>query len=144
MAILWAPCWIEEVREKVFICSDSAAALETIRAGKSKVCRDIVNYILSYHFCWVPGHAGVLGNKQADYIAKESLVREIDIYASLGRVERREMRRYEEQRRKMMEELRKDGLVGAEIKDVLKSGVIGQGKKNLCNFLVNTGLMSRI
>ncbi|KAI2646986.1 Gag-Pol polyprotein [Labeo rohita] len=96
MAILWAFWWIEEARPKeVLICSDSAAALETIRAEKSKVRPGIVNDILigfacNISFCWVPGHAGVIGNEPADYIAKESLGREIDSHVSLGRVELRE------------------------------------------------------
>ena len=88
MAILWALWWIEEASPReALICSDSAAALETLRAGKSEARPDIVNDILSVFFrvgfacnitfCWVPGHAGVLGNEQADYIAKESLGREI-------------------------------------------------------------------
>lgn len=101
MAILWALWWIEEASPReALICSDSAAALETLRAGKSEARPDIVNDILSgfyrvgfacnITFCWVPGHAGVLGNEQADYIAKDSLGREIDIYIPLGRVELRE------------------------------------------------------
>ncbi len=42
-----------------------------------------------------------------------------------------------------MEELR-DGLAGAGIKDILKMCVIRQGRKNICNFLIRTGLMKRI
>uniref|UniRef100_A0A3B3Q2D7 Reverse transcriptase domain-containing protein n=1 Tax=Paramormyrops kingsleyae TaxID=1676925 RepID=A0A3B3Q2D7_9TELE len=53
-------------------------------------------------------------------------------------------RSYDAQRRKMMGELRKGGLGGAGIKDVLKSGMIGQGKKSLWNFLATTGWLGRI
>lgn len=102
MAIQWALWWIEEASfREVIICSDSAAALETLRVGKSKARPDILNEILSVFsrigfacnitFCWVPGHAGVRGNEQVDLIAKESLRREIDIHVSLGRVELREI-----------------------------------------------------
>ncbi len=42
-----------------------------------------------------------------------------------------------------MEELR-DGLAGAGITDILQNGVIRQGRKNICNFLIGTGLMKRI
>ncbi len=38
-----------------------------------------------------------------------------------------------------MEELR-DGLAGACIKYILQNGVIRQGRKNISNFLIRTGL----
>ena len=48
MAILWALRWIEETRPReVIICSDSAAALEALKGGKSKARPDIVTDILT-------------------------------------------------------------------------------------------------
>ncbi len=49
-----------------------------------------VGFACNITFCWVPVHAGVIGNEQADYIANEGLGREIDIHVSLERVELRE------------------------------------------------------
>ena len=93
---------IEETRPReVIICSDSAAALEVLRGGKSKARPDIISDILTLFFriglrsniifCWVPGHAGVGGNEQVDQIAKQSLSREVDVHISWGRVELREI-----------------------------------------------------
>ena len=86
---------------EVIICSDSAAALEALRRGKSKARPDIIIDILSVFFrigCrsnitffWVPGHAGIGGNEQVDPIAKQSLNREVDVHISWGRVELREI-----------------------------------------------------
>ena len=43
MAILWALRWIEETRPReLIICSDSAAALEALKGGKSKARPDII------------------------------------------------------------------------------------------------------
>ncbi len=41
-----------------------------------------------------------------------------------------------------MDEMR-DGLAGAGIKYILQNGVIRQGRKNICNFLIRTGLVKR-
>ena len=100
MAILWALRWVEKTKARgVVICSDSAAALEALRGGKSKARPDIVNDILrimirigegsDITFCWVPGHAGVQGNEQVDSLAKESLSKQVVEHLPLGRVELR-------------------------------------------------------
>ena len=100
LAIYWAVRWVEQGGpEEVVICSDSAAALEALRGGKSKARPDLVSEILSFMgdfgmssgvtFCWVPGHAGVEGNEKVDLLAKGSLGREVDIQLPLGRVELR-------------------------------------------------------
>ena len=91
MAILWALRWIKETRPReIIICSDSAAALEALRGGRSKARPDIIIDILTVlfkigvrsniTFCWVPGHTGVGGNEQVDQIAKQSLRREVDVH----------------------------------------------------------------
>lgn len=98
LAIFWALKWVErEKYKKVIICSDSAAALEALKAGKSNARPDVVMEILriihrfdtehEVTFCWVPGHAGIEGNEKADYLAKESLKKEISIHKPLGRAE---------------------------------------------------------
>ena len=99
MALLWALRWVERERPReVIICSDSAAALQAIKTGKSKARPDLVTDILEVLYrivdtgvtlCWVPGHAGVEGNEKVDSLAKESLDREIEIQLPLGRVELR-------------------------------------------------------
>ena len=99
-AILWAVQWVEQRRPKeVVICSDSAAALEALKVGKSKARPDILMEILNamwgigrgsaVTFCWVPGHTGIEGNEKVDRLAKDSLLRGIDRHLSLGRVELR-------------------------------------------------------
>ncbi|CAJ1052761.1 protein EOLA1 isoform X1 [Xyrichtys novacula] len=98
MAILWALKWVErEKLKEVVISSDSAAALEALRADKSKACLDLVIEIQnimcrigSEHkviLCWVPVHPGVEGNEKVDLLAKESLLKGTGIHKPLGRVE---------------------------------------------------------
>lgn len=53
-------------------------------------------------------------------------------------------RQYEEQRKKMMEELGKVGTIGTGIKEILESGENEQSRGNIYIFLSRTGLMRRI
>ena len=100
IAILSALKWVAEYKPSaVMVCSDSAAALEAIKRGRSKARQDVVNDILmslyyvnnfcDVSFCWVPGHAGIDGNERADSLAKESLGGEVGMRVPLGRVELR-------------------------------------------------------
>ena len=48
LAIFWAVKFVEQAKpEEVVICSDSAAALQALKAGKSNARQDIVMDILS-------------------------------------------------------------------------------------------------
>ena len=75
LTIVWALRWMEDIRpNKVVICSDSAAALMSLREAKSKARPDFINEIFlsvlfrigrtdcEVKFCWVPGNAGVEGS----------------------------------------------------------------------------------
>jgi len=61
----------------VSICSDSQAALKALQATKTtsplvRQCQNTLNYISNRHtvgLYWVPGHAGVRGNKIANRLA---------------------------------------------------------------------------
>lgn len=99
VAIVKALEWLEETRpEKVVICSDSAAALNSIQSSRS--CRMDLLYEVYMHlhqlermgvavtFLWIPAHVGVWGNERADRLAKKALTRsEPEISVHLGRGE---------------------------------------------------------
>jgi ribonuclease HI len=63
------------------ICSDSQAALKALQAARTtsplvKQCQQALNDISAQHavgLFWVPGHAGVRGNKIADELARGGL-----------------------------------------------------------------------
>ncbi|KAM3606960.1 uncharacterized protein V6R79_000107 [Siganus canaliculatus] len=99
-AILCALEWVERVKPlNSLICSDSAAALLSLREGMSRARPDIVVECLcsllrversgcQVCFVWVPSHSGVEGNERADKLAKEALMREaIDLAIPLGKSE---------------------------------------------------------
>ena len=66
----------------VSIFSDSRAALKTLQASKTtsplvQQCQKVLNDISTEHsvgLYWVPGHAGVRGNKIADKLARDGSV----------------------------------------------------------------------
>ena len=53
-------------------------------------------------------------------------------------------RRYIPERRAMIEGMRKSGLTGDRLKDLLECGGSGQGRRCLISFLITTALMDRI
>ena len=64
---------------KAVICTDSLSALNAI-ATKHPPTNPMVHYIIkntnqteNIKFLWIPGHAGIRGNENADKIAKNSL-----------------------------------------------------------------------
>ena len=87
----------EAPRLRITILSDSQHALEAIRAGNSArtgraILRKIVEsfYTLEERgidvgFRWVPGHAGVCGNTEADKAAREATSRDGALTAPLAR-----------------------------------------------------------
>ena len=84
VAIILGLQWVEDVRpDRVLVCSDSAAALQSL-SSKDALRNDLVLDVLmlllrlqragvSVRFCWVPAHVGVEGNERADSVAKGAL-----------------------------------------------------------------------
>ena len=100
VAILLALQWLEEKEiSNVVIASDSFSALESIKSGRSACRMDLLNEVFMFlsqlgnrgtliYFLWVPAHVGVVGNEQADILAKQTLSsKEIDIHITLSRSE---------------------------------------------------------
>ena len=91
---------MEEVKpSKVVICSDSAAALQSIKTGQT-VREDLIIKIymlllnlqqlrIDVHFCWIPAHVGIEGNEIADKLAKSALNKNYNdlLVISFGRSE---------------------------------------------------------
>lgn len=99
-AILCALEWVERTKPpNTLICSDSAAALLSLKEGTSRARPDIVLECLcclfriersggQVYFVWVPSHSGIEGNERADALAKAALLREgIDLRVPLGKSE---------------------------------------------------------
>ncbi|MGL5597690.1 MAG: ribonuclease H family protein, partial [Aeromonas sp.] len=97
IAIVIALQWLEETQiQKAVICSDSLAALKSIKSGQSNCRQDIIIEIMQLlyrihvhdrvvSFLWVPAHVGIDGNEMADKNAKRSLNKnnvEIDVKIS--------------------------------------------------------------
>ncbi|XP_015260458.1 PREDICTED: uncharacterized protein LOC107104854 [Cyprinodon variegatus] len=85
MAIMLALYWIEEVKPlRILICSDSSAALTSLKNTLSKCREDIMlenllslyrvrNLGIDVQFLWIPAHSGIKGNEMADSLAKKGL-----------------------------------------------------------------------
>ncbi len=71
-----------EIRLGVVICSDSFAALSSLKSGKSSTRQEILSDILQslfriqtktvISFIWIPAHIGI-GNEVVDQIAKKNI-----------------------------------------------------------------------
>ena len=84
VAIIFALQWVEEIKpERVVICSDSSAALQSLHSKQTErddLILEIFMMLLrierngtSLQFCWVPAHVGLKGNEEADKMAKSAL-----------------------------------------------------------------------
>ncbi|KAI5747382.1 hypothetical protein M8J77_014049 [Diaphorina citri] len=87
MSILYAIHFILNVCQsqtfllKFMLYSDSLSALQSIQNvfSSNPIAQEIRNilvknkHILSLHFTWVPSHVGIVGNEEADRLAKEAL-----------------------------------------------------------------------
>ena len=81
--------WNGHISEKeILICSDSVAALISMKTGVTKSHLDILYEVLlvnsrlvrqgkNYTFLWLPAHSGIQGNEKADKVAKEAVKKEI-------------------------------------------------------------------
>lgn len=67
---------IPNVGKEIAILTDSASCLQALEAGTSKHpwIQEIEHIARnkSIRFCWIPGHAGVNGNTEADRLANEA------------------------------------------------------------------------
>jgi len=71
----------EEVEQSICICSDSQGALNALSAVKitSRLVSETVDALQVLYFLhndvrllWVPGHCNIVGNEQADQLAKQA------------------------------------------------------------------------
>ena len=63
----------------ISICSDSQAAVKTIRKSKTtfKLVRECISALATSHpvcVTWVPGHTGKHGNERADQLARHASI----------------------------------------------------------------------
>ncbi|XP_055522600.1 uncharacterized protein LOC129716789 [Wyeomyia smithii] len=62
-------------QEEAIILTDSASCLDALLSGKSKhpwiqsIERDLLKRKIT--LCWIPGHAGIPGNEEADFLANQ-------------------------------------------------------------------------
>ncbi len=83
-AIIISLQWVEEVNPlNAVICSDFAAAVQSIKTGQT-VREDLLTefYVMllnlqqfgpDVHFWWVPAHVGIEGNEMAQKLAKSAV-----------------------------------------------------------------------
>lgn len=100
MTIALSLHWIEEIKPlRVLICSDSNAALQSIKNSFSR-CRHENSYEImpslyrnirlgvDVQFLWVPTHSGVKGNKVIEHLAKQGIkVTQVEIPISISKAE---------------------------------------------------------
>jgi ribonuclease HI len=67
---------IPNMSNELVVLTDSASCLLALEAGKSRHCwiQEIEKLAQSkpLRFCWIPGHAGINGNSEADRLANEA------------------------------------------------------------------------
>lgn len=83
--------WITEQTDAVsdyLICTDSLSSLDTLKCISSsnniiveiqRQLKDLKNNNISVAFAFVRGHTGIAGNERADFLAKTSTKRDIDV-----------------------------------------------------------------
>ena len=93
LAILAALRHISEVQHRnSVIFTDSRSCIEGIANLRNAhpIISKIQTYLVRLHrsnaelkLCWCPGHVGVIGNEQADRLAREAVTNEVDSYEAL-------------------------------------------------------------
>lgn len=84
VAIIISLQWVEQVKSlKVVICSDSAAAMQSMKSGETAredlllevylILLNLQHLGIDVHFCWIPAHTGIEGNETADKLAKSAV-----------------------------------------------------------------------